>query len=97
MGTSGINGVLVAYGVGEGDLQIASAARQALQGHIESSMPRVKEGKCEEVRGTWVLEEEATSLLRWRLMLLGARCVLCVLLSSIIIMALNLDGRNARG
>ena len=73
---------------------MASEAWQALQGHIGSTGPRA------EVWRKWVPEEvekEATSLLRWRLMLLGARCVLCVLLSSIIIMALNLDGRNARG
>lgn len=69
---------------------MASAARQALQGHIESIMPRVEEGKCEAVRATWVLEDEAASLLRWLLLLLRGRSVLCALASSIlIIMALG--------
>lgn len=52
-------------------LQVASEARQALHGHIESTGPRA------EVWRRWVPEEEekeeGASLLRWLLMLLGAR------------------------
>ena len=66
-------------------LQIASAARQDLQGHIESITLRVELVMCEEMRATWVLEEEGASLL-WRLllMLLRERCAYA-LLSSIIV------------
>jgi len=56
-------------------LQMASAARQDLQGHIESIMPMVEEGICGEERGTWLLEEEGASLLWLLLMLLRERCV----------------------
>ena len=52
-------------------LQVASEARQALHGHIGSTGPRA------EVWRRWVPEEEeeeeGASLLRWLLMLLGAR------------------------
>jgi len=51
---------------------------------MESIMPRVEEGMCEEVRATWVLEEEeGASLPWWLLLLLRERCVPYAWLSSI--------------
>ena len=64
-------------------LQIASAARQALHGHMESIMRRVEEGMYEKVRATWVLKEEGASLPWWLLLLLRERCAPYACLSSI--------------
>ena len=58
---------------------MASAARQDLQGHIESIMSMVEEGICEEERGTWLLEEEGASLLWLLLMRAHATAPPCVL------------------
>jgi hypothetical protein len=55
---------------------VVSEARQALQGHIGSTVPRTKVWrKADEEHVRWVLDEEVgASLLRWLLMLLGRRC-----------------------